>query len=196
MPTRSGWTNSKPTSLERQGPKERASPAKIAAGLVRSCTKMREVFLVVSLVDTNILVYRCDPRDPRKRDVALELLRAGEMSGELRIPHQALVEFVNSVTRSRGREAPIMRLEDATRQAEFFLTEFPVLYPNESIFRMALLGKAAYGLAWYDAHLWAYAEHYGLPELLSEDFEHGRKYGTVRVRNPFLSPGLAYARKR
>jgi predicted nucleic acid-binding protein len=113
------------------------------------------------------------------------------MSGELRIPHQALVEFVNSVTRSRGREAPIMRLEDATRQAEFFLTEFPVLYPNESIFRMALLGKAAYGLAWYDAHLWAYAEHYGLPELLSEDFEHGRKYGTVRVRNPFLSPGLA-----
>jgi predicted nucleic acid-binding protein len=152
---------------------------------------MREVFLVASLVDTNILVYRCDPRDPRKRDVALELLRAGEISGALRIPHQALVEFVNSVTRSRGREAPLMRLEDATRQAEFFLSEFPVLYPNESILRMALLGKAAYGLAWYDAHLWAYAEHYGLPELLSEDFEHGRKYGTVRVRNPFLSPGLA-----
>jgi predicted nucleic acid-binding protein len=152
---------------------------------------MREVFLVASLVDTNILVYRCDPRDPRKRDTALELLRAGEMSGELRIPHQALVEFVNSVTRSRGREAPLMRLEDATRQAEFFLSEFPVLYPNESILRMALLGKAAYGLAWYDAHLWAYAEHYGLPELLSEDFEHGRKYGTVRVRNPFLAAGLA-----
>jgi predicted nucleic acid-binding protein len=152
---------------------------------------MREVFLVASLVDTNILVYRCDPRDPRKRDVALELLRAGEISGALRIPHQALVEFVNSVTRSRGREAPLMRLEDATRQAEFFLSEFPVLYPNESILRMALLGKAAYGLAWYDAHLWAYAEHYGLPELLSEDFEHGRKYGTVRVRNPFLAAGLA-----
>ena len=54
----------------------------------------------------------------------------------------------------------------------------------------ALLGKAAYGFPWYDAHLWAYAEHYGLPELLSEDFEHGRRYGTVRVRNPFLDAGL------
>ncbi len=145
---------------------------------------------MASLVDTNILVYRCDPRDHRKRQAALEILRAGEISGEFRIPHQALVEFVNSVTRLRGREAPIMRLEDATRQAELFMEEFPVLYPNEAVFRMALLGKAAYGLPWYDAHLWAYAEHYGLSELLSEDFEHGRKYGTVRVRNPFLTPGL------
>jgi predicted nucleic acid-binding protein len=151
---------------------------------------MREVFLVASLVDTNILVYRCDPRDPDKREAALETLRAGEMSGELRIPHQALVEFVNSVTRPRGREAAIMKLEDATRQAELFVEQFPVLYPNEKVFRIALLGMAAYKFSWYDAHLWAYAEHYGLPELLSEDFEHGRKYGSVRVRNPFLAAGL------
>jgi hypothetical protein len=32
---------------------------------------------------------------------------------------------------------------------------------------------------------WAVAEHYGLEELLSEDFEHDRMYGTVRVVNPF-----------
>jgi len=151
---------------------------------------MREVFPVASLVDTNILVYRCDPRDPGKREAALKTLRAGEMSGELRIPHQALVEFVNSVTRPRGREAAIMKLEDATRQAELFIEQFPVLYPNEKVFRIAMLGMAAYKFSWYDAHLWAYAEHYGLPELLSEDFEHGRRYGTVRVRNPFLTAGL------
>ena len=145
---------------------------------------------MASLVDTNILVYLCDPRDPRKRVVALEILREGEKSGDLRIPHQALVEFVNSVTRLRGQPEPIMTLGAATRQVELFMLEFPVLYPNESVFRMALLGKAAYGLPWYDAHLWAYAEHYGLPEILSEDFEHGRSYGTVRIRNPFLALGL------
>lgn len=150
---------------------------------------MTEGCRVASLVDTTVLVYRCDPRDPGKREAAIRVLREGELCGELRIPHQALVEFVSSVTRSRGRDAALMRLEDATRQAELFMDEFPVLYPNESVFRMALLGKAAYGLPWYDAHLWAYAEHYGLPEILSEDFEHGRRYGTVRVTNPFLSPG-------
>jgi predicted nucleic acid-binding protein len=137
------------------------------------------------------LVYRCDPRDPRKRAAAREILRAGELSGELRIPHQALVEFVNSVTRLQGRAEPIMRFGDATRQAELFMEEFPVLYPNEHVFRAALYGKAAYGLSWFDAHLWAYASHYGLSELLSEDFEHGRMYGPVRVKNPFVALGLA-----
>jgi len=40
-------------------------------------------------------------------------------------------------------------------------------------------------LSWFDAHLWAYAEHYGLDEIVSEDFEDGRFYGSVRARNPF-----------
>jgi predicted nucleic acid-binding protein len=144
------------------------------------------VYPVASLVDTNILVYRCDPRDPEKRAAAREVLRRFEISGELRIPHQAIVEFVNCVTRGRGREVPIMTFEAATRQAELFMAQFPVLYANEQVLRMAFYGWATYRLPWYDAHLWAYAEHYGLAELLSEDFEHGRQYGTVRVRNPFL----------
>ena len=33
--------------------------------------------------------------------------------------------------------------------------------------------------------MWAYAEHYGLEELWSEDFSHGSVLGTVRLRNPF-----------
>jgi predicted nucleic acid-binding protein len=50
---------------------------------------------------------------------------------------------------------------------------------------------AAYQLSWFDAHLWAYAEHDGFPEILTEDFEHGRMYGTVRIFNPFVALGLA-----
>jgi predicted nucleic acid-binding protein len=53
------------------------------------------------------------------------------------------------------------------------------------LFRTALRGAAAYHLSWFDAHLWAYAEHYGIAQLISEDFEHGRMYGSVRVINPF-----------
>ncbi len=47
-------------------------------------------------------------------------------------------------------------------------------------------GCAAYHLSWFDAHLWSYAEYYGLEEILTEDFQHDRLYGTVRVVNPFL----------
>jgi predicted nucleic acid-binding protein len=60
-----------------------------------------------------------------------------------------------------------------------------VLYPTGALVRTALRGAAAYQLSWFDAHLWAYAEHYGLAELLSEDFQHDRLYGSVRAVNPF-----------
>ena len=146
---------------------------------------------MASLVDTNILVYRCDPIDPEKSARASDLLREGMAAKELYLPHQALTEFVNAVTKRRTGGRSLLSLEETWRQAEDLLNEFPVLYPNEKVFRLAILGMAAYRFSWYDAHLWAYAEHYGLPELLSEDFEHGRKYGTVRVRNPFLASGLA-----
>jgi predicted nucleic acid-binding protein len=140
---------------------------------------------VASLVDTNILVYRCDPRDPRKREIARALLRRGLLENSLQIPHQALVEFVSVVTRGGSDGHSILPREEAWRQAEELLVEFPVLYPNAQVVRTALRGMAAYQLSWFDAHLWAYAEHYQLPEIISEDFEHGRLYGNVRVRNPF-----------
>lgn len=145
---------------------------------------------MASLVDTNILVYRCDPIDPEKRAKASDLLREGAAANELYLPHQALIEFVNAVTKPRARGRSLLSAEETWRQAEDLLNEFPVLYPNEKVFRTAMLGMAAYKLPWYDAHLWAYAEHYGLSELLSEDFEHGRRYGSVRVRNPFLGAGI------
>ena len=138
-----------------------------------------------ALVDTNILVYRFDPRSARKQKLAIDLLRQGVAEGRLRIPHQAIIEFMAVVTRPIKGTPPLLGGDDARWEAESFLNQFKVLYPNEAIVRLALRGMAAYQLSWFDAHLWAYAEYYGLPELLSEDFQHDRFYGTVRAVNPF-----------
>lgn len=145
---------------------------------------------MASLVDTNILVYCFDPQEPGKRTAARNLLRKGAADKSLRIPHQALVEFVSAVNRKRTSGTPLLPLIEATLQAESFMAQFPVLYPNDHVFRTALRGMATYRLSWFDAHLWAYAEHYGIPEILSEDFEDGRMYGTVKVQNPFSALGL------
>jgi len=140
---------------------------------------------VPSLVDTNVLVYRFDPRFPDKQRIATALLRRGIADNSLRVPHQAIVEFVAAVTRPlRGSRALLTQLE-ALGEAEELLQQFEILYPDEAVVRTALRGAALYQLQWFDAHLWAYAEHYGLTELLSEDFEHGRRYGTVKIVNPF-----------
>ncbi len=141
--------------------------------------------MAAALVDTNILVYRFDPRFPDKQRVATEVLRNGIHSGGLRLAHQTVVEFVAAVTRPLADGEPLLDLLGATHEAEEMLVQFEVLYPTEEIIRLGLRGAATYQLSWFDAHLWAYAEHYGLGELLSEDFQHDRTYGTVRVVNPF-----------
>jgi hypothetical protein len=54
-----------------------------AAGPARSCTT------VAGLIDTNVLVYRFDPRFPDKQAIAVEYLRRGIAEDSLRLPHQA-----------------------------------------------------------------------------------------------------------
>lgn len=141
---------------------------------------------MAALVDTNVLVYRFDYRFPDKRRIATDVLRRGILEDSVRVPYQAIVEFVAAVTRPiRGHV--ILRQDEALREAEEFLKQFTVLYPNESTVRTAVRGCAAYRLSWFDAHIWACAEHYGLDEILTEDLQHDRLYGTVRVVNPFLA---------
>jgi len=141
---------------------------------------------VAALVDTNILVYRFDPRFPDKQTIATRLLRTGIEEDSVRLPHQAIVEFVAAVTRPIASGASLLSVDDARQEAEALLLQFTVLYPNDELVRMALAGVAAYRLSWFDAHLWAYAAYYGLPEILSEDFQSGRFYGSVRISNPFV----------
>ena len=139
-----------------------------------------------ALIDTNIVIYRYDERFPEKQSIASDVLREGIVSGNVRIPHQVIVEFIAATTRG-GPEARLLDPADARREAEELMAQFPIIYPDDAVLRTALRGAAAYGLSWYDAHLWAYADVHGIEELISEDFQHGRMYGTVTVRNPFAA---------
>lgn len=146
---------------------------------------------MASLVDTNVLVYRFDPRDRVKQRVAIEVLRAGLLDDTLVLAHQCLVEFIAAVTRPRNDLSgePLLPLEQARLEAENLMAQFRVVYPDREVVLTALRGTAMYGLSWFDAHLWAHAEVFGLAEIVSEDFQHGRHYGTVRAMDPFLLAG-------
>lgn len=141
---------------------------------------------MAALVDTNVLVYRFDARFPRKQATASELLRRGLQEDSIRIPHQAIVEFIAVATRPLTGGSTLLTEEDARREAEELLAQFTILYPTEALVRSAIRGWATYRLPWFDAHVWAYAHEYGLSEIYSEDFQHDRLYGAVRVINPFV----------
>lgn len=140
---------------------------------------------MAALIDTNILVYRFDSRFPEKQRTATDLLRKGIAANTLRVPHQAVIEFVAVVTRPVGKGGPMLSQADAYLEAEDLFNQFEVLYPNEPMVRLAIRGAATYRMPWFDANIWAYAEFYGLEELISEDFQHNRLYGKVRAVNPF-----------
>ena len=55
----------------------------------------------------------------------------------MRVPHQGIMEFVAAVTRS-NRGHVICRRRRRFGEAEESLTQFIILYPNESIVREAM----------------------------------------------------------
>ena len=72
--------------------------------------------------------------------------------------NERLELFDAATRRQRPREA------QARREAEELLTQFVVLYPNETVVRTTLRGAAAYNSSWFDAHICACPEVYGLAE--------------------------------
>src|SRR5262245_4344135 len=82
--------------------------------------KERTYTNVAALADTNVLVYRFDIRFPEKQKIATEILRRGIAEDSIRLPHQAIVEFVAAVSRPvRGHI--ILKPAEALREAEEFL---------------------------------------------------------------------------
>lgn len=146
---------------------------------------------MATLIDTNLLVYCFDARFPDKQLLAAAFVESRLADGSAYLAHQALIEFVAAMTRSRGGEQPLMTMEEAIRETEELMIQFPVLYPSAAVVRGALRGMAAYLLSWFDAHMWAYADAFGRDELASEDFQDGRSYGGVHCLNPLLrsAPG-------
>jgi len=141
------------------------------------------------LLDTNILVYRIDPSEPRKQAIASELIYQGVCKRELVLSHQTLLEFMAAAIKPRRAlsNQPLLTIDDACLELESLMRQLPVLYPDPDTLELAMTGITRYRLSWWDAHLWAYAESHGIPEILSEDFQHGRHYGRVRAVNPFLA---------
>jgi predicted nucleic acid-binding protein len=97
-----------------------------------------------------------------------------------------LLEFYAVVTRPLpGVKTSLLTSSEARQEIETLLLTSIILYPVENVVRLALYASAAFGLSWFEAHLWAYAEHYGCSIIYSEGFEHSRYYGSVKVINPF-----------
>lgn len=142
------------------------------------------------LVDTNLLVYAVDRREPVKRERAREVLRrVGGAGGSAALPAQVLSEFANACLRKLEP-----RPDPATvrREVERLLLAFPVLPLTGPVVLEALRGVREHLLSYYDAQIWAVARLGQVGVVLSEDFNPGAVLDGVTFANP-LDPGFDLA---
>jgi predicted nucleic acid-binding protein len=126
--------------------------------------------------DSNILVYAMVSNDPRRPAAEALLAGPGHMSA------QVLNEFVNVMARKlkrtwsdieaavlllRAREEGVRPVSDATTSAAIGIARDAKIH-------------------FYDALIVASALECGCDTLMSEDMQHGRKFGRLQIQNPFL----------
>jgi len=126
--------------------------------------------------DTNVLIYAFTSGD-RHSARAEALLAEGGVIGV-----QVLNEFTNVARRKLRWDWPQV---DAALAVITELVE-PVRPLTRDIHTHALKLARSAALSFYDALIVAAAADAGCNVLLTEDLQHGRKFGGVTVENPFL----------
>jgi predicted nucleic acid-binding protein len=125
--------------------------------------------------DTNILVYAF--LDAVKRERAIEVLSEGGL-----ISIQVLNEFTNVALKKRRRSWPEIEAALGVIRARFP----KVILLTVEIHASAVVLAREHGLSIYDALIVAAALEAGCDTLFSEDMQHQRAFGDLRIVNPFL----------
>lgn len=134
------------------------------------------------LLDSNVLVYALDAREPEKRERARAVIRGVALAGSGALPAQALSEFSNVCLR---KLEPPLAPEEAQREVERLSLAFPVLSLTAMVVMEALRGVREHRFSYYDAQVWAVARLGQVPVVLSEDFNPGAVIGGVSFVDPF-----------
>ena len=137
-------------------------------------------------VDTNVLVYARDGRDPAKHERANTWMRHLWRSGEGRLSTQILQEFYTTVTRKLS--SPLDPAEARGEVAELFAWHpFPI---TEATLMTAFGLEDEHSISFWDALVVAAADLVSCDRLLTEDLQHGSRIGGVTIVDPFVAaPG-------
>lgn len=130
---------------------------------------------VERFIDTNIFVYAFTEGDPR----CLEAERIVESGG--RISVQVLNELVSVLAGKLRRPWP-----DIRKRLEIVATLMEPPTPLTQVTHAEAVGLAeTHAIPIYDALIIAAAHEQGCTQLLTEDMQAGRRFGSLVIVNPF-----------
>jgi len=133
----------------------------------------------VTFLDTNILVYSVDKKNPSKQVLAREIVVDAINGGDYMISAQVLNEFSN---------VALLKLQMTVAEVGKFVSIFKQMNVVSLDFKWterALEIKGRYGIQFFDSLLLAAAEANGCDEIYTEDMNDGQVYCGIKAVNPF-----------
>ena len=133
----------------------------------------------MTFLDTNVLIYSIDGKDPAKQVVAREIVVSAVRGGGFLISAQVLNEFSNIA---------LLKLKLSVEEVRKFVSFFSrigVVSLESRWTDAALLLKQRYETQFFDSLLLAAAQENGCDEILTEDLNDRQMYGSVKAVNPF-----------
>ncbi len=130
--------------------------------------------------DTNVLVYCIDTSDIRKQKLALEVVASCGNAGLGILSTQVLIELYNTLVRKQ-------KLPDATaEQVILAYNDWTCINSDAGLVQDAVTLSIQYRKSIWDAMVISAALRSGAQTLLSEDMQHGQRFDTLTIVNPFL----------
>lgn len=132
-------------------------------------------------LDTNILIYAFDRNAREKRTTALHLSQSEQ---SWMISWQVVQEFCSV---ARHRFTIPLDVEFLSDYLDLFLLPHCKIMPSGAIYQRALQIHRETQYRFYDSLIVAAALESGAAILYSEDLQHDRTIGHLRIINPFLT---------
>lgn len=134
-----------------------------------------------AFLDTNVLVYCYDRREPRKQTRALEIMQGAWRPIDVVLSTQVLQEFYVVVTRKLANPISAEHAEEAVAE----LAALPVVPCDAALVRTSIALARRYQLSLWDALILEAARTGSCECVLTEDLQDGLQVEGVRVENPF-----------
>ena len=134
-------------------------------------------------MDTNIFIYAFSPHEIAKRSRAATLIREALQESKGVISSQVLQEFLNVAIHKPSAAVPSEILTD---YIDHVLSPLCRVFPNPYLYKNAIRLHRETQYRFYDCLILAAALESGAKILYSEDLQHDRMIGDLRIVNPFL----------
>jgi len=134
-------------------------------------------------LDTNIFVYSFDRIAVGKATKATQLIRKALTSHKGMISYQVIQEFYNVALK---RFSKPMTQGDAERYLGTVFRPLLAVHSSAAFYAEALQLQSQRGISWHDSLIVSAAIQAQCEVLFTEDLQHGQRFGSLRVANPFL----------